>query len=539
MSKIQGTKYFNYNRKSTTDERQVLSLGSQEENMKKIAEQRELQVKATFNESKSAKEPNKRPVFVEMIARIKDGEANGIICWELSRLARNPDEAGLLIGMLQRGEIRHIMTYGKDYYSDDNSVISFVEFGIANQFSRDLSKNVKRGVDKKAAMGWRPNRAPLGYLNSKTKLKGEQDIVIDPVRFGMVRQIFQTMLTGNYTIPKLLPLINEEWNLRLPATKTSLERKMHLSELHRILTNPFYYGWFEWPQGSGNWLQGKHQPMISEAEFDRVQFLLGRDGRPRPKTHKFAFTGLLKCPCGASITAEEKFKKQKNGNIHQYTYYRCTKKINKLCTEKSIEVKVLDKQVDEILSSLTISEKFQNWALKYLHEVRKGEAQTREQSIASKHKEYEKITQRLDNLVLQYIDPSNKDGRILSEEEYLPIRSALLKDKADLHSELNVKDKEINDWIELSERTFNFARYARTWFAQGDLDTKRSIFSSLGSDLILKDRKVALNIRKPFNFIFEGLSNAKNELDRLEPIGNGVGIDQLERFASQFPTLSG
>ncbi|MBU1878080.1 MAG: hypothetical protein KJ734_03930, partial [Chloroflexi bacterium] len=49
--------------------------------------------------------------------------------------------------------------------------------------------------------------------------------------------------------------------------------------------------------------------VITEDEYDRIQFLLGRKGRPRPKSHIFDFTGMLKCVCGCAITAEEKFKK--------------------------------------------------------------------------------------------------------------------------------------------------------------------------------------------------------------------------------------
>src|SRR3989344_4282786 len=194
-------KYIDYNRKSTDDkDRQVLSLDSQEDAMKDIAKKNGLRIVATLKESKSALLPYKRPIFDEMVRKIKSGEANGIICWELSRLARNPDEAGMILGMLQRGEIRHIKTYGKDYYSDDNSVISFVEFGIANQSSRDLSKNVKRGIKVKADMGWRPGKTTLGYLNSKKEKKGEQFILNDPERYDRVKQIFQAMLTGSFNI---------------------------------------------------------------------------------------------------------------------------------------------------------------------------------------------------------------------------------------------------------------------------------------------------------------------------------------------------
>src|SRR3989344_4940808 len=292
--------------------------------------------------------------------------------------------------MLQRGKIKHIKTFGRDYYSDDNSVISFVEFGMANQSSRDLSKNVKRGMNKKADLGWRPGRAPLGYLNSKIKLKGEQDISSDPERFQLVKQALQTMLTGNYTVSALLEYATNELGLRLPATKNQASKKLHLSEMYRIITNPFYYGWYEWPSDSGNWIQGKHEAMITEGEFDRIQFLLGRKGRPRPKTHKFAFTGLMQCGnCNAGVTAEEKFKKQKNGNTHHYVYYRCTRKKDPQCVERALELKDLTKQIDAVLEGLSIPERFQKWALQYLHELRSQEAGAHEQGIEAKHRRHE------------------------------------------------------------------------------------------------------------------------------------------------------
>ena len=508
--------------------------------MKDIAQRAQLSVVHTFKESKSAKEPNKRPVFDEMIKQIKAGKANGILCWELSRLARNPDEAGLIMGMLQRGEIKHIKTFNKDYYSADNSVISFVEFGIANQFSRDLSKNVKRGVDKKANMGWRPGKAPLGYINSKTQLKGEQFISNDPERFHLVKQVLQIMLTGNYTVAKLLDYANDELGIRLPKTKSKPSRKIRLSEMYRILTNPFYYGWYEWVKNSGNWIQGKHEPMITEKEFDHIQHLLGRKGRPRPKEHKFAFTGLMRCGnCEAMITAEEKFKNQKNGKVHHYIYYHCTRKKDKHCLEKAIRIEEFNRQVDEAIEKITIPERFQKWALAYLHELRTTEASSREQSLSAKQKEYERVTEQIDNLVLKFTSPENAKGELMSEQEYMTARTTLLKIKNERFAELNSQDKEIEQWVELSEKTFNFARYARTWFAKGDMDTKRAVFACIGSDLILKDQKIAITLRKPFKFIFDGLNLASKELERLEPLNEPMNTRKFATFVQKFPLLSG
>ena len=472
-----------------------------------------------------------------MMTRIKNGEGNGIICWELSRLARNPDEAGKIMGMLQRGEIKHIKTYSKDYYSEDNAVISSVEFGMANQYSRDVGKGVRRGINKKAAMGWRPARAPLGYLNTKTNLKGEQEIYNDPIRFPLMKGTFQRMLTENYTTPKLLNVANKELHLTMPATKKRLEHKLQLSTLYRILTDPFYYGWYRW---NGEWIKGNHEAMITEEEFDRIQFLLGRKGKPRPKTHKFAFTGIMHCAsCNAMITAEEKFKRQKNGNVHHYIYYHCTRKINPDCTEKSIELKDLEQQIDGILSDLQISERFQQWALKYLHEIRKDEAKAQESSLGAKQKRLMQVKQQLNNVVLLYTSTDNADKRLLSSDEYQSVKTSLMKEQEQLEDGVKQLGEESREWVELTERTFNFALYAHTWFANGDLDTKRAIFACLGSDLLLKDQKVLLTLHKPFQYIFERKNAAEAEIARLEPLKNAVAIGDLRTFEAQFPVMSG
>src|SRR3989344_3249693 len=343
-------KYALYCRKSTDDERQVLSLDSQKsEALKRF---NDLDISFLQDEAVSAFKPYKRSVFNQLIERIKAGKIQGIVAWHPDRLSRNPIDAAQIIYLLDLGLLKDLKFCS---YNFDNSPEGKMMLQIVmsqSKYSSDkLSKDVKRGIDKKASMGWRSGKAPLGFLNTKTGIRGEQEIHKDPETFDLVRRLFEKMLTGNYTGPALLQYVNDTLGLRMPANKKFSMRKLRTSGLYRILTNPFYYGWFEWPIRSGNWMPGKHKPMISEAQFDRIQFLLGRKGRPRPKTHKFAYTGLIKCPCGAAITAEEKFKKQKNGKVHQYIYYHCTRKIDPSCTQKSVEVKKLEKQIETVLSS--------------------------------------------------------------------------------------------------------------------------------------------------------------------------------------------
>ena len=71
-----------------------------------------------------------------------------------------------------------------------------------------------------------------------------------------------------------------------------------------------------------------HRPMVTEEEWERVQYILGRKNKPRIKKHNFTFRGPIFCgECGCLVTAETKTKKIiGTGEIKKYTYYHCTRR---------------------------------------------------------------------------------------------------------------------------------------------------------------------------------------------------------------------
>ena len=103
MNKLNQKNYILYVRKSTdTEDKQVLSLDSQVESMEKIAEQSGIKIFEMITESRSAKKPYNRPEFAKMMEKLVDGRANGIICWKLDRLARNPIDGGKSAGCFSK-----------------------------------------------------------------------------------------------------------------------------------------------------------------------------------------------------------------------------------------------------------------------------------------------------------------------------------------------------------------------------------------------------------------------------------------------------
>ncbi|KKR24016.1 MAG: hypothetical protein UT53_C0001G0005 [Candidatus Yanofskybacteria bacterium GW2011_GWD2_39_48] len=542
-------RYIAYSRKSTeSEDRQVLSLNDQKREVEELESRENLKIVQKFlgdgkGESQSAHKRG-RPIFGRVMDSVEAGKANGLLVWHANRLARNASDGGRIITALDEGHLLEVRTTsGRTYYNTpEDKFFLQLEFGMAKKSSDDNGVAVKRGLKTKVGLGWYPSRAPLGYLNTKNfEEKGQNYIFNDPERFDTVKRMWQIMLTGNYTPPQILKMATSDWKFKTRTTKRVVGKPLSRSGIYRLFTNTFYYGWFKYGSKNNKQLcKGSHEPMITEEEFDRVQKILGRKGKPRPKEHRFAFTGLMRCGnCGAMITAEEKIKRQKNGNVHVYIYYHCTKQKDENCAEKMIKLENLNTQIDILVKNLAISDKFKGWAIKYLHEIRQNEAKSNQSVLENRQKLLARVTEQLQNILLRYTSPENANEEIMTAQELQSLKITLLKQKASLENDLQAQGQEIEEWVALTERTFNFARYAQMWFAKGNMETKRAIFAALGSHLIIQDQKLNVELHPFFKIIFENIKAAEKELVKIRTSENTANKRQIAQVWAKCPTLPG
>src|SRR5882724_10429001 len=342
-------KYYTYLRKSSEGEdRQVQSIERQADEIDKMISYQKLKVVGAFQECKSAMIPENRPEFSKMVKGIKAGKANGTICWHINRLARKPLESGIIQQLLEDGKIQSIITKDREYATADNAIIFSVESSLATQYSKDLGKMVRSGMDKKASQGIAPFKAPIGYLNTKMAEHGTNYIIKDPERFEIVRQIWDMILSRQYTTSKILQIVMSKTVLMPSLAQSAKLRKLGLSGLYNLLSNPFYAGLFYY---KGQLIRGKHEPMITMNEFDTVQELLGRKGNSRYQKHKFTYTGIITCgECGCAITATKKSKLIKSNHLYKsYTYYYCTqrKRDVECLSRRILTVEELENQIVE------------------------------------------------------------------------------------------------------------------------------------------------------------------------------------------------
>lgn len=348
-------KYCLYARKSTeSDERQALSIESQVKEMLQIAEREELEIIDIRRESKSAKDSNNRPVFKELLEDISSGRFNAILTWAPDRLSRNAGDLGSLVDLMDAKKLLHIRTYSQAFTNSPNE--KFLLMILCSQAKLENDNrgiNVKRGLRTRVEMGLWPGPAPTGYLKEK-RTDRKCQCLIDPDRAPVIKQMFEKVAYEKWSGRKIYHWLKFDLNFRTAAGKKHLS----LGNIYRILENHFYYGTFEYPKKSGNWYQGKHEPIITKELFDQVQEQVKDSKLIRTGDAKeFAFTKIMKCGlCSSGISATEKWKKQKSGPPKRHVYYGCTKARDKHCKCGYISERELIKQIKDHIDTLSFKQ---------------------------------------------------------------------------------------------------------------------------------------------------------------------------------------
>lgn len=503
-------RYRLYARKSTdTEDKQVQSLDDQIKYMTEVAQRESLHIIGEpIRESQSAKRPDVRPKFRALLEEIEDGKIDGIVCWKLDRLSRNPADSGRVQQLLQDGKLQHIQTTEKSYFPEDNAIVFSVEAGMSNQYIRELATNTKRGMRSKAEKGDKPGIPPLGYLNDRL----DKVIVADPENFTLMRVLWDKMLTGTYSMAKLAEIADIELNIRTPVRGKTGGKPVAYSSLCVLFKNPFYTGRLLF---NGAIYDGNHPAMITDEEFERVQQIIDpiHTTRPKDRTYDFQLRNLFKCgECNFAITAEKKYKNIKStGERKEYIYYHCTgKNKHTKCGQPHLHVAEdeLIRQLKEKLSKYTIHPAFYQLAIKALAEeedevVAKDQAKT-----SSRDNAIEKASQAITNLRrMRYNGEADDDAWYFAE------MSGLEKNLEVLQKDRNKAEYKARNWREVADEVFSFARYAKEDFDSDDLEKKRTVIVKLGEKLSILDRTIQFTPNKyfiPIEKMNEALNNAQN-----------------------------
>jgi len=411
-------KYCLYARKSSeSDEKQALSIESQVKEMLSIAERESLEVVAVRREAHSAKDSGQRPVFQEVLDDIRRGSFNCLLTWAPDRLSRNAGDLGSVVDLMDQKKLLRIRTYGQTFTQSPNE--KFLLMILCSQAKLENDNrgiNVKRGLRTRCEMGLWPAPAPVGYLNEK-RADRRGYVMIDEERAPVIRKMFEKVAYEKWSGRKLYNWLKFELNF-----KSLLGNKgITLSNIYLILQNSFYYGYFEYPRGGGNWYKGRHEPIITKDLYDAVQEQVKMSTHViRVNGKEFAFTRLMTCGlCGSGVTADEKFKKLKDGTMSRHCYYGCTKSRDKNCKPEYIKEEDLIQQFIQLIDQIDLDEA----GIKEKIEIETGRMKKFQSSLLGKQEKIETTNIDLRNYAKYIL----RDGRNVEKRELLGcLKSKLL-----------------------------------------------------------------------------------------------------------------
>jgi site-specific DNA recombinase len=498
-------KYILYARKSSeSDDKQIQSIESQTSHMGELAKARGLNVVKVITEAASSKTPGKRKGFNEMIKLIERGFAQGIITWNADRLSRNAIDSGKLIYLFDLGKLVEIVTQSHVYVNDPTDKFMLgIDFGRAKADNDNKGIAVKRGMGDKAKTGWYPGPAPIGYINTPELTIGKRFIKIDELRFPYLKKAWSEVLR-NKPIFVVWEQLNQEW-LKDGHNELFVAR----SPFYAMFSKPFYYGEYEYPADSGKWFIGKHEPMVTREEFDMAQRLRGLS-KPCRRTHTVALKGIFHCSeCGCLITATVKFKfNHKLGQMKPYIYYHCTKKKPNIpCHQPRVKEKDLFKQIKNLLLSFKVPPEFSTRAKKWNEYL---DTQELQKTVKTKSKTQELITKEEAKLkdLRQFLLKGT-----FTESEYFD-------EKATIERAINTLKQGVSNKKEMDSTEFvkksDFAVHAWERFRKGNEATRYDVVTNLGSNFLLKEGKVSIQLDKTY-IIFQKFRKGRyNQKGRFE-----------------------
>lgn len=348
VSREDELRYCLYARKSSeSDERQAMSIDSQIKEMSDLARKEGIKIVKVVQESYSAKQSGQRPVFMQLLTDIRGGVVNGLLTWAPDRLSRNAGDLGSLVDLMDDKKLVKIRTYSQSFTNTPSEKFMLMILCSQAKLENDnKGESVKRGIRNKCEMGWRPCMPPIGYYNRA--MAGIKDVVVDPDRVDFVKEMFARAANGDSgrKIKVWLDSVGATSRKGLPVT---------LSLVFLMLKNPFYYGEFEYPIGSGNWYRGAHEPLVSKELFQKAQKQMLSPQRVKWGSKEFPFRRFLTCyTCGSTIVGEEKFKLLDNGKKNRHVYYHCSRQVDNTCKEPYLSEKQLIEALLIISDKLTV-----------------------------------------------------------------------------------------------------------------------------------------------------------------------------------------
>lgn len=495
-------RYVMYARKSSEDESsQLRSTDDQIKDCWKIAKQLGLHVIGEpLEEKKSAKKPNERPIFNQMLKDIRAKKYDAILCWHPDRLCRNMLEGGEIIDMLDEGVLKDICFHSHQFSNDANGkMLLGMLFVFSKQYSDDLSDKVNRGVEGNWDEGKSGGQPKWGYDRSEVTGLYEPNEF-----FGVVKEAWLRRANGE-SLAKVVEFLNLKGYHRMTKPrKEGYPRpiKPSVSSASGVFRDPFYYGVLEQANQTVDLreIYPNFEPMIDQETYNQVQAIgYGRtkDTSKKKRAAFYPLHGFVYCDICNSSKHMYVGKNKSGGGKHVLTY-RCD---NPVCTRKpkSFRAKEVFKSIYTMLDKFELKDEAYERYSKRIDSMTDDKIINIKRDIQSRRGALAHIKKELNDRALSIVSIDKTSAIYKSNEQRI---DELAGQQADIESKIAKLEAKVADprQIKVSKEEFlNLVKTASDKMKAGSSVEKdilcRILFLNLHVD---NEKVVSYHWKEPF-----------------------------------------
>ena len=478
-------------RVSSREQREGYSIDAQLRATRERAEKQGWTIVREFQVAESAKRGATRTAFQNMVRWVKRNakreKIQAILSHKLDRICRNTRDAV----RMQELEDKYGITLAfvdNQFGPGPAGALSFnVMAAVAQYYSDNLRTEVLKGIDERCRQGWQHGLAAYGYMNCKEDR--EEPIKPHPQNSRAVMRAFELYASGRHTFRTLGDQLSSEGYVYRKS-----QPQFDRAALSRILRNRIYVGEILW---SGNYLPGKHKPLVDRSTFKACQEVL--DGKTRRTTatvdHPYA-GGLFTClHCGFSITGERIKRKLKGGGVRIHEYYRCA---NNMPDEDHPTVRWrrdnLEDAIIADLETLKIPDgDVADWFRQSLETAFLEIGETQREQKRALTKRTGEITTMQDRLLSAFLAGTIDESALSTKQTQLRDEAATVAETLDNWKEFEPSDARV------ALNVFEFAQNAAEIWRGSKMLEKREILESVSLNRMLGDVSLVIAKRKPFD----------------------------------------
>lgn len=346
-----------YTRISRDDEGDGLGVARQREDCERLAELRGWDVAKVYedNDVSAFKRNVRRPEFELVLSDLADGLIDGVVAYDLDRLARQPRDLERLIDLYDERKRRMFATVTNDVNlsTADGRTMARVMVAFANKSSHDASRRIQRKHLELARQGKSSGGpAPYGWLKGGRKVDLE---AAEHIRAAQ-RQLLAGVRIGT---------IRTDWQRRgLGHPRQGTKRTAH-HHLEHMLTNPRLCGYRTYRgeillDDDGQPVIGEWEVINTVEEWEAVCAVVVERKQKDPSrsfARKYLLSGIARCGlCHTKIRGQVN-KRWKPGSKAATFTYQCSV-VNGGCGQ----VGRVGDPVDEFIIGLVLAEQRQKAA---------------------------------------------------------------------------------------------------------------------------------------------------------------------------------